>query len=433
MKTNCYEVEWKRTNPDLVVYKPSGIGRDDDFNIHFLVKETPGGDWLATWTMGGEEGYSDQRMVVARSSDRGKTWSRPLVVAGPEHDGDGIVACYGFPIMVPETGRIYMFYLKSIDPQEDRGDVNGAMYAKWSDDDGHTWSKEAVDIPIADAEYDGPRPRHTKNWIVWQLPMITSWGDVMVGYTRWTMKGWDTRFNEKAAAYDHPMMAGECSFFRFDNVLSESDPSKLRTTTLPRGGRGLRAAYWFKPSPTGVEPSGIEEPSIVELSDGRLFCTMRTSCGMIYHSISSDRGETWTSPRPLLYRPGGRVILNPLAPCPIYKMRDGRYLLLFYNNDGTANGSWPTVDSDRNRNPLYVTVGREGTGDPDCPLIFGRPKMFANNDLVPIGDRSSHMGAGYTSFIDDGNDRILFYPDRMHFLLGKYLTDEWLKDCDPLA
>lgn len=432
--TNSYENEWKRTSPDLAIYKPGGIDGPDAINQHFLVTTTPGGDWLATWTTASDEGAPDQRVVVARSSDKGKTWSKPQVVAGPEHDGDGIIAEWAFPIMVPSTGRIYMFYHKSIDPREERHDINAAMYVKWSDDDGRTWSKEAADIPIEDAQLDGPNPRHTKNWIVWQLPTVTSWGDVIAGYSRWSMTGWDTRFDAKGAAYASPMGAGECSFFRFDNILTESDPSKLRTTTLPRGGRGLRLAYRFKPSKDGIEPSGVCEPSIVELSDGRLFSTIRTYCGMIYHSISSDRGETWSSPRPLLYRPGGRVMLNPDAPCPIYKMNDGRYVLLFYNNDGNANGSWPTVDWQRNRNPIYVTVGREETGDPDCPLIFGRPKMFANTDLVSLGASGGRVdAAGYGSFLDDGTNRILFYPDRKHFLLGKYLTDEWLKDCDPLA
>ena len=33
--------------------------------------------------------------------------------------------------------------------------------------------------------------------------------------------------------------------------------------------------------------------------------------------------------------------------------------------------------------------------------------------------------------IEDGGERVLFYPDRKFFLLGKYITDEWLSDCDP--
>jgi hypothetical protein len=308
------------------------------------------------------------------------------------------------------------------------------MRVKWSDDDGYTWSREFVDLPVADAEIDGPAPRRTKNWIVWQLPMVTSWGEVLVGYTRWSCKTWDTRWNELSKAYaPSPMMVGESSFFRFDNVLTEKDPSKLRTTTLPRGGKGLRCYGGYKPMK--IEGFNLEEPSIVELSDGRLFCTMRNGhTGMVYHSISSDRGETWTSPRPLLNRPGGKAMLNPYCCCPIYKMHDGRYLLVFYNNYGAANGSWPSIDWQRNRTPAYISVAHEGTGDPDCPLIFGPPKMFATSDCVTVGALGDRCDvASYTSFIDDGRDRILFYPDRKHFLLGRYLRDEWLEDCDPFA
>ncbi len=426
--------EWKRTNPDLVIYKPgSPVGRDA-LNQHFLVAPTPGGDWLASWCCASDEGAPDQRVVVAQSSDRGKTWTKPLIVAGGELDGDGKIASWGFPIMAPKLGRIYMFYAKSIDNGIERVDLNGAMYVKWSDDDGRTWSKEGFNIPIADAEIDGPSPRPTKNWIVWQLPMITSWGEVMVGYTRWACKMWDTRYKGLSKVFTpSPMMSGESSFFRFDNVLTERDPSKLRTTTLPRGGKGLRCYGGGKPA--RIEYFNLEEPSIVELSDHRLFCVMRNGhTGMIYHSISSDRGETWKSPRPLLYRPGGSPVHCCYCSCPIYKMHDGRYLLVFYNNDGTANGSWPVVDWRRNRTPAYLSVAHEGTDDPDCPLIFGPPKMFATSDCISTGTPGNRCDvASYPSFVDDGKDRILFYPDRKHFLLGRYLTDEWLEDCDPYA
>ena len=40
------------------------------------------------------------------------------------------------------------------------------------------------------------------------------------------------------------------------------------------------------------------EPSITELSDGRLLMFCRTNLGRVYQSISEDRGETWIEPSP---------------------------------------------------------------------------------------------------------------------------------------
>ncbi|MBZ0287689.1 MAG: exo-alpha-sialidase, partial [Anaerolineae bacterium] len=150
-----------------------------------------------------------------------------------------------------------------------------------------------------------------------------------------------------------------------------------------------------------------------------------------YYALSDDGGRSWDTPRPLRYEPGGNPILNPISPSPPYRLHDGRYLLLFYNNDGTANGGKSPIDSKNNRYPVWLTVGREIPGEKDHPLRFGAPKIFASSDGVLIPGTGGSQVATYPSFIDDGQDRILFYPDRKHFLLGKRITDAWLADCDP--
>ena len=77
-----------------------------------------------------------------------------------------------------------------------------------------------------------------------------------------------------------------------------------------------------------------------------------------------------------------------------------------------------------------MTVGREIPGERDHPLRFGPPKILASSDGVLIPHGGTQV-APYPSLVDDGEERILFYPDRKHFLLGKYLTDDWLAACDP--
>ena len=120
-----------------------------------------------------------------------------------------------------------------------------------------------------------------------------------------------------------------------------------------------------------------------------------------------------------------------MSPSPLYRLHDGRYLLLFYNNDGTANGGKSPVDSKHNRYPVWLTVGREIPGEREHPLRFGPPKIFATSNGVLLPYTGGTQVAVYPSLIDDGGERILFYPDRKHYLLGKFITDEWLRDCDP--
>ena len=73
--------------------------------------------------------------------------------------------------------------------------------------------------------------------------------------------------------------------------------------------------------------------------------------------------------RPLRFAPGGPVVHQPLASCPLYKLRDGRFVLIFHNNNGYAHGGISVSDSRRNRQPVYLAVGRE-IDHPDHPIMF---------------------------------------------------------------
>jgi len=70
------------SNPDFIVYCPAAKTGSDAANQHLLVVPTPAGTFLAFWTQASEENAPDQRIVVARSEDRGRTWGRPMVLAG---------------------------------------------------------------------------------------------------------------------------------------------------------------------------------------------------------------------------------------------------------------------------------------------------------------------------------------------------------------
>lgn len=410
--------EWLRTNPDLLVYIPEKPGGPDHTNQHFNVAATPGGASLATWTTGTRESAPDQRVVLSRSTDRGKNWSAPEVLDGPKPDdppGTGL-ASWQFLIVGPQ--RLWCFYNKNIGIDDARTADTGVLRGRYSDDDGITWRK-TFDYPIASNAISHPDPKIPPTWIVYQNPSITPEGHVLAGFTRWASNAVDPGIGmfERAS---------EICFLRFENILTEMDPEKLIVTTWPKSPRGLSVPNPFR---TGINTA--QEPTVQAFSDGRLIVLMRTLRGRICYALSGDDGRTWDEPRPLRYAPGGKPLLHPMAPCPLYKLKDGRYLLVFYNNDGSGHGGRGPTDSINVRNPAYITIGRE-VADRDHPIRFGPPKLFASTDWTPIsGTDTGTQVATYCSLVEDGGERILFYPDRKHFLLGRYLTDEWLADCDP--
>jgi hypothetical protein len=144
-------------------------------------------------------------------------------------------------------------------------------------------------------------------------------------------------------------------------------------------------------------------------------------------------------PEVLRRRDGGEPLPHPKAPCPIYRMADGRYLLLYYNNAGTlgeySQFAPPEVWKGGNqwnyiRHPAYLALG-EFRPDAHQPVWFGRPKLFADTEGVIVGPKKTSEIASYTSFTDWRGTRTLWYPDRKYYLLGKHLTDQWLADMSP--
>lgn len=420
------EHECLRTRPDFVVYVPQPRQDKDETNQHFNVIATPGGALLATWTTATSEGDPDQRVIFSRSADRGRTWTEPQTLDGAQpHDPPGTgMASWQFLItargVLPGGGsRIWCFYNKNIGIDDARAADTGLLRARYSDDDGLTWSEKTYDYPIEPNAISNPDPKVPHTWIVYQNPTPTADGAIIAGFTRWASNAVDPGIGMLERQ-------SEVCFLRFENILAEPDPEKLVVTTWPRSEHGLEVESPMRPG-----RSMAQEPTAPALSDGRLFCVFRTLTGRAWFALSGDHGRTWDKPRPLRFKPGGDYVLNPCAPCPLYTLNDGRFLLLFYNNDGSGHGGHGPIDPVNVRNPAWVTVGREIPGEPDQPIRFGRPKIVADTNWVGLPHSGRTQVCTYSSLVEYDGERILFYPDRKHYLLGKRLPDEWLADCDP--
>ncbi|MFP4175727.1 MAG: sialidase family protein [Candidatus Brocadiia bacterium] len=71
--------------------------------------------------------------------------------------------------------------------------------------------------------------------------------------------------------------------------------------------------------------TGLQEPGVVELEDGRVYMWARTDLGTQYEAISEDGGETWSRARP-------SPLCSPLSPASIKRLPGTGDLLAVWND-----------------------------------------------------------------------------------------------------
>lgn len=394
-----HKVEIQRTKPDIVLYDPAGgeapPWSDPDFfwlNEHILVQPNGKGELLAMWTSERLKPWK-WRVMFSHSKDGGETWSKASVLDSPR-------AAWQMPVICPKTGRIYVFMT--------HGFLYGGLRCYTSDDGGHTWS-DPVELEFAKGPTDDPAKKAS-----WISPTVPHWdrkGRPLIAFTRW------------ATGPGYPGgVAGntQIEYVRLENLDESPEPRNLRFSWL-----NLDDPITV-PHRTKKGFSYAQEPYTVALPDGRLFVVMRTDSGRMWYSVSDDEGETWRKSEPLRYRDGGEPILHPVSPGPIFRLERGDYLLLYNNNDGTGRGLKGPEDRAARR-PAYLARG-EFRADAHQPVWFSQPKLFIDNDNVPWGPpgRERLEAATYTSLTELDGKRILWYPDRKMFLLGKVVPDSLL-------
>lgn len=303
------------------------------------VVRLPDGAWLCVMTTGEvEEGLQGQRIVAVRSTDRGRSWSAMVDIEPP----DGREASWVMPFITP-FGRVYAFYTfnrdnlrrMATDPGHEycgwRVDTLGVYAYRWSDDGGRTWSSERGEVPLPEVALDRTNPYGGEVRFFWGVGKpILHRGTMYLGFSR-------------VGSFGHGFMSqSEGALVASDNIASERDPAKLRFRVLPDGDVGLRA-------PCGPRS---EETCVVGLADGSLFCTYRGIDGFLMQGYSRDGGRSFQTGY-ATYRPGGRRIKHPLACPPVWRLRDGRFLLWFHNH----GGKWY-----EGRNPVWLCGGIERDG-----------------------------------------------------------------------
>jgi photosystem II stability/assembly factor-like uncharacterized protein len=123
--------------------------------------------------------------------------------------------------------------------------------------------------------------------------------------------------------------------------------------------------------------SGLQEPLVVELTDGRLMMLCRTDQGSQFRSYSSEGGDTWSEARPTDIR-------SPLSPASIQRIPKTGDLLMVWNDHSAID---PKLAG--KRTPLTIAISRdEGRTWDKRKTLYDHPEgWYCYTAVAFAGDR----------------------------------------------
>jgi hypothetical protein len=268
------------------------------------------GDLVASWQLSDNHTSLTSHVMVARSTDGGKTWGGYQTIASADVWMDQ--AIWVVPQMsVLRDGRIVIICdrgqrnpgqdmpMLSRWQKPDRGMWN---YIWWSNDNGVTWTKgEMIDSVGGEPSY------------------ILELADGSLAYTRTSSQQTDLLRNPPAPWND--------IYYRNEIVFSRD------------GGKTWRESHWLADSPF----HGDCEVGLAELAPGRLMAAARIGLG----------NGRFGHPSRLLYSDDGGITWPRAEPAPFYgqrphlgKLQSGRMLVTYRNVWGTPGTRALIFDAD---------------------------------------------------------------------------------------
>jgi len=111
---------------------------------------------------------------------------------------------------------------------------------------------------------------------------------------------------------------------------------------------------------------------------------------------------------------------------------DNEHFLVFESPMGDELLAMWTQSSCEGRGDNHAVFCRSAVGafrpSAHQPVWFSQPKQILDTDGIPIGPKGTAEIATYTSLTEWRGKRVLWYPDRKYYLLGKVLPDALLAD-----
>lgn len=263
------------------------------------------------------------------SADGGRTWSEPRVIV-PNEGGCNVMSA---SLLRLQDGRLALIYLRK------NSDEDCCPFIRFSTDEGETWSE-----PIRTVS--------------------------RVGYF---VLNNDRAIQLRSGRLLLPIAQ--------HNLIRPADPT-ARPSFDPRGYFFVvwsddGGATWIDGSEFWGLPSGrdfLQEPGVVELRDGRVWCFLRTNTGRQWQTFSADGGASWSVPKPSRFH-------SPLAPMSIKRIPSTGGLLAIWDDSAMATRLWPdgkpsiqdgSPDKSWGRTPLVAAVSRDEGRTWSRPRILER-------------------------------------------------------------
>jgi len=245
----------------------------------------------------GESGsdFAPAHLAARYSDDGGYTWTAEDEVVVPNEGGDNVMSV---SLLRLQDGRIALFYMRK-DSRE-----MCIPWVRFSDDEARSWSDAIRCIP-EDAYFVLNNDRAV------QLES----GRLILPVAR---------HNEPGGEWH-----GGIAMTWYSDDLGET---------------------WHKSNeilPDEGLASGLQEPGVIALRDGRLMMLCRTSGGCQYRAWSSDDGETWSAAEPT-------DIISPVSPATFERIPQTGDILLAWNDHRD-------IDDERagKRTPYTVAISRD--------------------------------------------------------------------------
>jgi acetyl esterase len=341
---------------------------------------TPKGDYLLMFPEGDHyaksRGEKINSMMACRSSDHGKTWSKPVVAYEIPYGQHGFV-----PLIPRGTQRIYCFGTQPVPGKwtwEDGKRENAPIGWRTSDDDGHTWSDVHLIEPVNDPSFMGMSVMRMTE---------TDAGTWLIGshLADWSVKPVTTR-----------------------QYLLRSEDQGKTWNVLP----GARPNGWIA---DGF--NRMDEGRPLNLGGGRVIFMSRTPQGHLFTAWSKDDGKTWTKPAP-------STLVHPDAPPMLFPLSDGKTLVAFLHNKVPTTGNGELSDKAelmKMRSDVWASLST------DEGHTWSAPRFVCANAVAPI-----HAVSGFNSqcsyidaFIENGLLH-LFMPHRWQQVLHLTLKEDAL-------
>lgn len=284
------------------------------------------------------------------------------IISDPQHPRNSEGA-----FITLKSGRILFFYTQFYGGAKDASPAR--IVSIFSDDDGATWSEKA-EVVVENKGHENVmsvsalRLRSGKIALVYLVknsfhdcrPWIQFSSDEAQTWTAPKLiidaPGYFVLNNDRVVQLGSGRLIVPVAFHRARG----SDPQSQRTFD----SRAI--AMWFLSDDEGqtwheadtwwaipVESkSGLQEPGVVELSDGKIFGWARTDQGAQFGFASTNAGQIWSAPTPT-------ELKSPNAPASIKRLPNSADLLAIFNDH---SGKFPFTKN--KRTPLVAAISSDG-------------------------------------------------------------------------